>query len=176
MGTLAPVASHASMNGMNWVPVNPNEEAIVGKKYRLTQTVRAPYTSKNIEKLEQSLRYGVGFKNLTDWRSLNEKISITRFVAHYPTGGAAGTPTWKFEMEFTKTSKGSPLLVIIGIVALIVTLSILASVVGSTIEKEADKVKDVAGATVFNPFFLIAAVIVVLAITGANLKGMTGGK
>lgn len=173
---LAPVASHAPTGDTSWVPVDRNEEAVVGAKYRLTQTVRAPYTAKNIEKLEQSLRYGVGFKNFTDWRSLNEKISITRFVAHYPTGGAAGTPTWKFTMEFTKTSKGSPLLVIIGLVALIVTLSILASVVGSTIEKEADKVKDVAGATVFNPFFLIAAVIVVLAVTGSSLMSLKGGK
>jgi hypothetical protein len=139
-------------------------------------SVKAPYTADNIDKLENALRLKVAGQNImAKILQLHETVNVESFQAVFPKGGAAGTPVWQFRMIFTKTKVGSPLIIIIGAVSLIVTLTILCSVVGNTIEKEADKVKDLGESTVFNPFFLIAAVIVVLALTGRSLTSIGKG-
>jgi hypothetical protein len=157
-----------------WVGVDENAEAEPGARYRLRMTVRAPYTIQNIEKLESSLRFGTALNNIAAVAKIKEAITIESFQASYPKSQTGGTPTWDFTMVFTKTGKGTPLLIIIGAIALVVTLSILAAVVGHTVEKEGVKIKDIATSTVFNPFFIIAAVIVVLAIKGRSLRSIGG--
>jgi hypothetical protein len=158
-----------------WIEDHDASEMVLGARYRLVMTIRAPYTIGNITKLEDSLRLGVGVNNAAAFLKIKDEITIEQFQASYPTNQVGGTPTWKFTMIFRKTGGGTPLAIIIGAIALVVTLSILAAVVGHTIEKEAAKVKDVATSTVFNPFFIVAAVIVVLAVYGRSLKSI-GGK
>jgi len=182
---IAPVPSHTTATPAattrTWVPVSDQEDMVLGQRYRLTMTVRAPYTVANIQKLEDALRLKVGVENLAESLLLKRSITIEGFQASYPSGQTGGTPTWKFTMTFVKTGGGTPLFVIIGAVALIATLAILCAVVGHTVEKEGTKIggligdaKDAAVSTVFNPFFLIAAVIVVLAVKGRSLKSIRG--
>lgn len=157
-----------------WVGVDENAEAEIGARYRLRMTVRAPYTVSNIEKLENALRLGAGLNNLAAFLKIKQAITIETFQASYPKTMTGGTPTWDFTMIFKKTGQGTPLAVIIGAVALVVTLSILAAVVGHVVEKEGVKIKDIATTTIFNPFFIVAAVIVVLAVKGRSLRSIRG--
>lgn len=157
-----------------WEDVHDETPMVMGARYRLTMNVRAPYTTANIQKLESALRMGVGLNNAAAYLKLKDTITIEGFQAHFPKGETGGTPTWKFTMMFRKTGGGTPLAVIIGVIALIATLSILCAVVGHTVEKEGEKIKSVAAATFFNPFFLIAAVIVILAVKGRSLKSIRG--
>jgi hypothetical protein len=169
---IAPVASHAPSN-TNWEAAQDLDESVVGARYRLNMTIRAPYTIGNIEKLETALRWGTGLNNVAAATGLKEKITIESFVVHYPRDPKSQNPTWSFTMVFRKTSIGTPLHIIIGLVALVVTLSILAAVVGHTIEKEGTKIQGLAD-TVLNPFVIIAAVIIVLALSGRSLKNVGG--
>ena len=169
---IAPVASHEP-TGINWQPAQDLDESVVGARYRLNMTIKAPYTIGNIEKLESALRWGTGLNNLAAQTGLREKITIETFTAHYPKDAKASPPTWSFTMVFRKTSLGTPLHIIIGLVALVVTLSILAAVVGHTIEKEGTKIQALTD-TVLNPFVIIAAVIIVLAVSGRSLKSVGG--
>ncbi len=184
---IAPVPSHpptgaSPSDSRLWEPVPDSQNMVMGQRYRLRMTIQAPYTAANIKKLEDTLRLGTGVNNLGAWLQLKQTITIEQFIASYPKSTITGaTPTWTFTMIFTKTGGGTPLAVIIGLVALVVTLSILASVVSHTIEKEGGKIGSLidttAGAaksTIFNPFFIIAAVIVVLAIKGRSLKSIRG--
>jgi len=136
--------------------------------------VKAPYTPGNIERLEQALRFGTGVRNIAQGVGLREVIKIERFEASYPQDGAQGTSIWEFSMIFTKTTYGSPLAVIIGIATAIAMAAILCAVVGHTIEKEGGALKDLGQSTIFNPFFLVAAVIIVLAFSGRSLKSIGG--
>jgi len=171
---IAPVPSHTPTSSP-WEPARDLDESIVGARYRLNMTIRAPYTPGNIEKLEDALRLGVGANNTAAAVGLREKIEVESFTAHYPKDGimSGKTPIWSFTMTFRKTALGTPLAVIIGLIALVVTLSILAAVVSHTIEKEGTKIQGLAD-TVLNPFVIIAAVIVVLAISGRSLKNVGG--
>lgn len=164
-----------------WEPAHDLDESEVGALYRLRCEVRADYSVNNITRLEQALRYGEGVNNTAAWLGMREKIEILSFQAHYPKNTMGGAPTWEFTCTFKKTATGTPLAVIVGLVALVVSVSIFAAVVGHTIEKEGskigglvDKTADAAKATLFNPFFIIAAVIVVLAVKGRTLKSIGG--
>lgn len=174
---VAPVPSHTVSqigSDKDWEPVHPSTDMVLGQRYRLTMRIRAPYTPTNIQRLEDSLRLGVAVKNIAEYVQMKQTIKIEGFQAHYPNEQVGGTPTWAFTMIFVKVGGGTPLAVIIGAVALVVTLSILCAVVSSTIEKEGAKIKDIGVSTVFNPFFLVAAVIVVLAWKGRSLKSIGG--
>lgn len=173
---IAPVPSHVPTTPVpdsGWVPANDLEESVVGARYRLKMTIRAPYTSANIQKLESALRWGTGINNVAAGVGLREKIVVESFQAHYPTNAVGSTPTWAFTMTFTKTSRGTALHVIIGLVALVATLSILAAVVGHTIDKQGTKIQGLTN-TVLNPFVIVAAVIIVLAVSGRSLKNIGG--
>jgi hypothetical protein len=176
--TIAPVPSHeptiVTEAGRSWMQVSQNDESVPGARYRLRMKVKAPYTPGNIERLEQALRFGTGVRNVAQGVGLREVISIERFEASFPKDGAQGTPIWEFSMVFTKKTYGSPLAVIIGITTALAMAAILCAVVGHTIEKEADTLKDLGTDTIFNPFFLVAAVIIVLAFSGRSLKSIGG--
>lgn len=175
---IAPVPSHAVTqigSDKAWEPVADSADLQMGARYRLTMRIRAPYTIENIQRLEDCLRLGVGVKNIAESIMLKQTIRIEGFQAHYPNEQTGGTPVWAFTMIFTKVGGGTPIALIVGAIALVITLSILCAVVGHTVEKEGSKIQEIGAATVFNPFFLIAAVIVVLALTGSSLKSI-GGK
>ena len=146
---------------MAWVPVDKQAEAEHDASYRVTFDIHSPYNVTNINRVIRLLKFGEGgaeylFKAMQQTLTIKDiqAVSDIYYAAVPMTSDKA--ESWHLVVEFHKTSTGTPVLIVVG--AILVLLALVIAVTGWTVEKFNE---GPAGTTLSWGFLLAAAAALV---------------
>jgi len=146
-----------------WVEVGETEEAIAGQTYRLTLVTRTVFSQAIAWTIAQAIRFGYGVRNVLPWSRIEEKVEILTVYWGDPDtyaqrdGGRNGE--WPLFIEMRKTSEGTALAVIYGLIALVLVSSFAILLTGRKWERLTEAVGEETR-QVLNPGLVLGAFIV----------------